>query len=192
MPLPLGPILLAGATAAVGWFFQNHSAKLARERQLRDSELKQAQEIFEEVSNSMDALYFYLRHGAMHVAVRKARQQEAGEAQSMEDAATWEGYEEAVLDWMTNKTRFLAQMRRYFGEANRRRLRHIQQEFGKAGGLVAATYYDRKASVVKEDGTESSGDYYLIVKPLEARILELSEQMIAQIQSQRVGQLRFK
>ena len=33
MPLPLTPILIAGATAAVGWFFQENSAKNARKRQ---------------------------------------------------------------------------------------------------------------------------------------------------------------
>src|SRR6266478_9021740 len=56
---------IAGATAAIGWFFQENSAKnarlcqhsdaeLERKRQLREAELSRAQEIFNEISNTMD------------------------------------------------------------------------------------------------------------------------------------------
>ncbi len=57
MPIPLTPIILAGATAAIGHFFQNTAkknarslkaadAELERQRQLRDVELKNANKIF--------------------------------------------------------------------------------------------------------------------------------------------------
>ena len=197
MALPLAPILIAGVTAAVGYFFQENSAKnarlrqqadadLERERQLRHAELSRAQEIFAEISSAMDVLYYYMRHGGMYVAVRKAQ---GDESRADKDAETWKGYEDAVLQWMTHKSRFAAQMRRYFGEESHRLLQEIEEEFEDAGSLVAATYYNRKHSVVK-DGKEDSGDFYAVVNPLEHRLTELSEKMIRDIQHQTVGRLR--
>ena len=88
MPLPLGPFLVAGATAAIGYFFQSHRAKIVKERDLREAELSQAQEICKEIMKSMDVLYYQLRRGAMPVAIRKAQDDPSREEQ---DLATWGG-----------------------------------------------------------------------------------------------------
>ena len=186
--LPLTPILIAGATTAIGVFFHNRSATIANDRQLRDAELSLAQEIFNEISNAMDVLYYYLAHGAMHVAVRKAKDETMREK---EDAKTWDGHERAVLNWMTHKTRYAAQVRRYFGDENHRCLTKIQDAFDKARSLVTATYYKRESSVVKGD-KEDSGKYYGIVRPPEDDLLKLNEDMIRDIQHRNVGRLRTK
>lgn len=40
MPLPLNPILIAGATAAIGYFFQENAAKNTCRRQKTDAQLE--------------------------------------------------------------------------------------------------------------------------------------------------------
>lgn len=47
MPLSFTPILIAGATAAIGWFFQENSAKNARLRQNYDAELERSRQLRE-------------------------------------------------------------------------------------------------------------------------------------------------
>ncbi len=178
----LPPIVIAAAGAAITWMFQNHSARLVHERNKREAELRRAEEIFKEVSTCLDAVYYYLRHAALHVAVRQAKQDTSLE---QEDLQTWQAYNQALLEWMTNKTRFAEQVKRYFGE----RLDHIDEVFDEAKSLVAATYYDRTRSVVK-NGVEDSGAYYEKIDALEEDLRALSGKMIDAIQGQNVGQLR--
>ncbi len=197
MPAQFGPVLVAAATAAIGYFFQQNSAKnayarqqadalLEQERRLRERELQRAHEIFQEISGAMDVLYYYVKHSAMHVAVRRARDG----TREKEDRETWDAYERALVTWMTNKTRFSAEIRQYFGDRSHQRLKAIQEAFGEAKSLLHATFYKRSGSVVKK-GKEDSGRYYgEIVDPLEGKVLELTEQMIRDIQNQHVGRLR--
>ena len=122
----------------------------------------------------------------MYVAIRKALGDKTRERQDVE---TWDGYEGAVLNWMTHKNRFAAQASRYFGEETHGRLQNIQDIFHKAGSLTAATYYATKDSVVK-DGKGDTGEFDAILEPLEDKLLEFSEQMIREIQNHNVGRLR--
>ncbi len=188
MPLPLAPIFIAGATAGIGTFFQIRAEKIARARDLREAELNRAREIYQELSESMDQVYYYLMHRAMGVAVRKAL---GDETQKEVDAEHWHGYGQAVTQWMTNQTRFDVGVRHYFGEENHRRLKVIQHEFKTSGKLVGATYQGKPHGVVK-DGKADTADFFQAVESLEAHLLELGEQMTREIQHQNVGRLRKK
>lgn len=181
-------ILIPTATAAVGKFFQHNSANLENRRQLRDAELKQAEVIFEEVSPAIDVLYYYLRHAAMRVAVRKAKGDNTREKQDVE---TWDGYEKALLNWMAHKNRLLAQVHQYFGEENSIRLKKIEKVLDKARSSVNATYYNTDNSVVK-DGKDESWKFYQMLdnEDIEQVLIDLNQEMIKEIQSRNVGQLR--
>ena len=181
----VGPIVIAAATAAIGSFFQNRSAKLTREHQLREAELHQARQIFREVSTSMDSLFYYFRHAALHVAVRRAK---GDNSNADEDSKIWNAYDESLVSWTTNKNRFATQVRRYFGEDNEKRLFEIQEGFDKAKSVVAATFYQRKGSVVS-NGRENSRKYYGQLTPLEGTISDLGDGMMSKIQHQTVGLL---
>jgi len=201
--------LIAGATAAIGWFFQENSAKnarlcqhadaeLERKRQLREAELSRAQEIFNEISNTMDVLYYWLEDAAIHVAIRRAKDDKTQEQQ---DGATWDKVEHAVMHWMSHKTRFATQVRQYFGEENHELLHKIHALFDEAWSLVESTYYKGNKSIVKNGTATLRGykKYYGIVgsskqknRGLEREIITLSERMIRDIQNQYVGILRTK
>ena len=186
MALPLAPIFIAAATAGIGTFFQLRAAKIANERDLREAELNRAREIYKELSEAMDQVYYYLMHRAMNIAVRRAL---GDRSQEELDATNWNDYGEAVAHWMTNQTRFDVGVRHYFGKDSHRCLKAIQDQFKKAGKLVGATYQGKPASVVK-DGKEESAEYYRVVQSLEARLLDLGEQMTREIQHQNVGRIR--
>lgn len=188
MPLPIVPIFIAGATTAIGWFFQNKSAKIATQQRIHESELKRAQEILREVSTSMDRLHFHMRHSAMHIAVRKAFDDKTSEE---EDNENWDEFEKAMLNWMTNKTRLAAEVRQYFGDKNYQRMKVIQDSMEKAKSFLTSTYYKRKRSVVR-DGKEDSGKYYQLIEPIEDALVVLSEKMIIEVQNENVGRLRRK
>ena len=203
MPLPFTPILIAGATAAIGWFFQENSAKnarlrqnydaeLERRRQLREAELSRAQEIFNETCNAMDVLHYLLEDAAIHVAVRKAQEDTTREK---EDGATWDKVEDATMNWMSHKTRFATQVRQYFGDDNHQLLNKIHESFKKAWFLLESTYYKGRESIVKE-GKPNYPAYFGIIGSkntgLERDIITLSEGMIRDIQNQNVGILRRK
>ncbi len=119
MALPLAPIFIAVATAGIGTFFQLRASKIANERDLREAELDRAREIYKELSESMDQVYYYLMHRAMDVAIRKAK---GDESQTEVDDENWQAYGQAVAQWMTNHTRFDVGVRHYFGEENHQRL----------------------------------------------------------------------
>ncbi len=186
MPIPLAPIFIAAATAGIGTFFQLRAAKIANERDLREAELNRAREIYKELSESMDKVYYQLMHRAMDVAVRNAK---GDESQAEVDGPNWSGYGEAVSQWMTNQTRFDVGVRHYFGDENHQRLKAIQGAFMKAGKKVGATYLGLPDSVV-EDGEANAAEYYERVKDLEVKLLELGEEMTREIQNQNVGRLR--
>lgn len=190
MPAALGPIFVAGATAAIGYFFQNQSAKIANERQQREAELARAQKIFKEVSTSADSLGYHLR-AAMYAALRKATDTSAEKFEKL-DRATWISYERAQEAWMSSKTRFKAQVGRYFGDENRDRMEKLQERFSRAKTVVEATYYDTGRNSVVKQGKEDSkqrNKYFLLIDEIEELLLELSEQMIRQVQRQTVGRL---
>lgn len=198
MPLPLAPIFIAGATTAIGWVFQENSAKLKRERQLREAELARAQVIYQETSEAMDVLYYLLAGAAIHVAVRKA---EKNTTRGREDAATWVKVEGAVMHWMTHKTRFGTQVRRYFGSESHELLNKIHGSFDDAWDIVEHTYYDGKKSIAKNGKVNYRGyrKFFGIVRPskqrnrnLKREIITLSERMMRDIQNQNVGILRAK
>ncbi len=186
MPAPLVPIIVAAATAGIGWFFQNTSANIANQRAQRRSELARAHEVFKDVSHAVDTLYYYLRNGAMYVAVRKALNDESRKDQDVE---TWDGYEKAVLGWKSHRTRFVAQVQRYFGSDIKTRLLAIQSEFDQAEDAVEDTYYQTPDSLVR-GGDADVEPYNERLDALEGELLSLSEHMIREIQNENVGSLR--
>ncbi len=196
MPLPLAPILIAGATTAIGWVFQENSARLKRQRQQREDELARAQAIYKETSEAMDTLYYLLDSAAIHVAVRNAKDDSKRER---EDIATWSKLEAAVMHWMTHKTRFASQVRQYFGDECFERLDRIHRSFVDAWDIVENTYYDGKRSIAKDGKASYRGyrKYFGIVRSvqqdglgLKQEITALSERMMRDLQHQNVGILR--
>ena len=196
MPLPLAPILIAGATTAIGWVFQENSARLKRQRQQREDELARAQEIYKETSDAMDVLYYLLDSAAIHIAVRNAKDDAERER---EDIATWNKLEAAVMHWMTHKTRFASQVRQYFGEECFELLNTVHRSFVNAWDIVEHTYYDGKRSIAKNGKPSYRGyrKYFGIVRSakqdgssLKQEITNLSERMMKDLQHQNVGILR--
>lgn len=187
MPAPIVPIFIAAATAGIGWFFQNTSANIANQRAMRRNELARAHEVFKEVSHAVDTLYYYLRNGAMYVAIRKA---ENDISRDREDAETWDGYERAVLNWKSHRTRFAAQVQRYFGSDIHSRLLAIQRVFDEAEDAVEDTFYLTEDSLVKNGSGANVDSYNERLDAIEAELMSLSEQMIKEIQHENVGRLR--
>lgn len=96
MPLPLGPLFLAGATAAIGYFFQENSAKNARHRketdaeiertrQFREAELTRAKEIYENTSNSLSDAYVRFETLALCPLLNKEALPGSEEAESADE-----------------------------------------------------------------------------------------------------------
>ena len=189
MPVQSGPIIIAAATAAIGNFFQNRSADIARKKAIHDAELTRAESIFREVTTSMDNLFFYLRHVAMPVAIRKARK-EMDTAQ--EDAASWAAFDQALMTWTVNKNRLCVVVRRYFGDESKELLEKIHDGLALSKRFVVSTYYGRSASIVEEGMTEDElteryKQYKEQVDEVEPYMVQLSDIMMGKIQHQTVG-----
>jgi len=55
-------VVIAMLTAAVGFLFQLISSKIERRRNKRDLEMKRAEDIYKNVSTSMDKLYYQMNY----------------------------------------------------------------------------------------------------------------------------------
>ncbi|MDA0807930.1 MAG: hypothetical protein O2945_00630 [Planctomycetota bacterium] len=187
MPAPFTPIIIATATAGIGWLFQNRSATIANEREHRKTEIARAQEVLKEVSHATDTLHYYLRNGAMYAAIRKATNDET---RAKDDEQTWNGYENAVLQWKSHRTRFAAQVKRYFGNDLLDCLLAVQSVFDQAEDDVEHTYYKTRKSLATADCKANVRRYNERLDALEGPLMRLSELMIQEIQNENVGALR--
>jgi hypothetical protein len=156
MPPPIfAPIFIAGATTAIGYFFQEHSktiaiarqtneAELIRVRQQREAELAQAQATFTEVSQALGKLDHYISQ-SIYVAYRRSINDPQGD-----DKANWDGLQAALLSWAENRTRITALVSRYFGATNYECLMNIDSAFERAMRFVNETYYNTDAHKRKQ------------------------------------------
>ncbi len=188
MPGILGPLVLSAAGTAVGTFFQNRSARMKRDRQQLADELRRAEEISNEISGVLDGLRYHFEGGPLYVAVRKAK---GDQSRAESDRKTWDHYEADLMTWMKNRSRFTAKTGRYFGEESGALLKEIEDIVDDAESLVESTYYGRKRSLVKKDRIEYSR-FFDMVEPLQHKVTELHDLMVAKIQDQSVGALPEK
>lgn len=197
MPAPvLGPIVIAAATAAVGSFFQDRGAKIANTRQKREAEMRQAQSIAEEISVSMDSVFYYFNHAALRVVARRS---ENDTSRSETDLLTWRSYQTAMETWAKNHHRFGAQVLEYFGKpVYEEYLEEIQRDIQKANEVLETNYYqssqqarpERVSRTKKYFGTKGNDDYdkyQAVLETLDKRMFDFSRTMLRQIQSQQIG-----
>jgi hypothetical protein len=198
MPIPLvAPIFVAGATAAIGYFFQENAKTIAeanqknqeeltRARLRREAELTRAQDTFTEVVTAMDKLYFYLAP-SIYVAWRHAE----GKTQD-DDAANWGGLEAALVTWGQNKTRFATLVSQYFGATTYERLRHIDLVFADAMAFVNETYHNTEIHKAKKLTYENhkKKHFQKVGHHFEDYMFKFSEALIQDLQSQNIGFMR--
>jgi len=162
-------------------------AKLAALLAHREAELKQANEIADEVSNAMDTLA-YLSKQTMFGLVFRA-------LSTPEDQATFKAYQAALMKWESAKSTTLAQMEMYFGADCAATLKKIQRDFEILSSQVDASFFKRATSrFFIEDKEGSKNDfrkkYFNVWNRLIAEMTVLSKEMIRQIQYEEVGSLR--
>jgi len=198
MPSPLfGPVFIAGATAAIGYFFQEHSKtiddakrksddELSRSREQREADLTQAQRTFTEVVTAMDKLHYYVAQ-SIYIAMRNAE----GKPQT-DDGAKWAGLNAALLEWGQNKTRFATLVSRYFGAASYQRLKAIDSVFTKSMIFVNETYYNTEGHKKRRltYDAHKARHFRLVGNSLEKAMFEFSDAMIRDVQTQNVGTRR--
>jgi|GEM_PF-5579387 len=141
MPSPLFPIIIAAGTAWVGSFFKNTDAKLIRKRQHRDTELKKAETIYNEISNYLDTIYYYQHDVAIYVAVRNGK----NEPRNPHDLEDWRAYDKALTTWRANESRLIAEHTAYFGSEYHDALLDISRAIKKGEKIIGATYYQQNS-----------------------------------------------
>lgn len=156
MPLAalLNPILIAGATAAIGSYFQNRSAQNANERNLRASELITAKKIYEETNNLICIMYFYVSGDGFYAALRKGLGDTSREAA---DTANWMKYEQVELSYRTSIDRVISEVEIYFGPAQAKELQSIHHNLEAAAIEINRLYWGTKHSMLESGQFDVKG-----------------------------------
>lgn len=162
-------------------------AKLAAGMAHREAELKQANAIASEVSNTMDTLAYISKQAMFGIVFR--------ELSTPEDQAVWKVYQEALMKWNRTKATTTAQMEMYFGVDSAAALKRIQQNFETLANQVDAAYFKRTTSkwfIEDKEGTKNDfrKKYFPVWDRLITEMTELSKEMIRQIQYEEAGSLK--
>ncbi|HEY0385991.1 MAG TPA: hypothetical protein VGC64_08260, partial [Pyrinomonadaceae bacterium] len=179
--------LIAATTPLILNHMKEQSARLDAEAAHRASELKEANEIADNISGNMDKLAYFSKEAMFAVIFRGVS--------SEQDQALWKSYHDALTAWESNKTTACAQTEMYFGVANARRLEKIQSDFVTLKNQINAAYYKRKTSKwFIEDKQGSKNDFRIKFIPLWNKLTDKmtdhSRNMIRQLQDEEVGSLK--
>jgi hypothetical protein len=200
MPLPiLTPIIIGAVGTFVGNFFQEKSSKIAQDRLLRAAILKKAEEVYDEMSKTIDTVYYYLVEEAIYIAIRKAQ---GDGSRSAQDDPGWVNFDAAMLAWKSNRNRLISEIEVYYGKENSDLLESIGDRIKTGDTLIGATYYKTSSSLVDkeidwakatDEEKKAPKDYFFdaVIKrePLEADIRKLNRQVSELLQSQEVADL---
>ncbi|MFT7603831.1 MAG: hypothetical protein ACI8VT_001399 [Saprospiraceae bacterium] len=200
MSLPiLAPIIIGAVGTFVGNFFQEKSAKIAQDRLLKAAILKKAEAVYDEMSKTIDTVYYYLVEEAIYIAIRAAQ---GDPSRSEEDEAGWLKFDAAMLAWKSNQNRLISEIEVYYGKENSALLESIGDRIKTGDTLIGATYYKTSSSLVDkeidwakatDEEKKAPKDYFFDAvfkrKPLEKDIRKLNRQVSQLLQSQEVAEL---
>lgn len=193
MPTPFFPLVVAAATAWVGSLFKDIDAKHVAQRQHRDNELKKAEQIYNDLSMSLDAMFHYQHNVAIYIAVRSGK----GALREPVDVEEWNEYVKVYTKWKSNESRLLSEYEAYFTNDHLGRLFDMAKIFDKGASFIGATYYKQgsKNDLVQpmRDGQIERPDYerfFNLYKGLQGEIRRLIFEMNHQLSKQSVGNLK--
>lgn len=187
------PVLIAALTTLVGNFFSNRQTKIADEREFRQTELKSANKLFDDVSISMNTLTESSQDVMWALVLRPDQEQ-----WTTRDVASWEAYDKELASWNRARSRNLALTNKYFGDDVGAKLNKIQDDLKELETRINSNYFERKTGKwfmsndqKKRKAYTQKGKFLEISKRLlDKEIISLTEAMIEKIQKQEVGALR--
>lgn len=175
----LGPIIIGAVGTAIATIFQNNSARIEADRQLRQAEQSVAKELFKDTAGLTDRLTFHLTEALSEV--KRGINGDGGG-----DDATWQEYHTARGRWMSLKSQALAGTRLYFGPLSEKRLSEL---------YVQTDRLDKSLRDLRDD--YDSGRDEEKVKQFEITLEEtkelnrlLNERLLALLQAGQVGVFR--
>jgi hypothetical protein len=197
VPVPAGPIFLAGATAAITYLFQELSRKNEAARQAGSAEidrakaeLARAEKIHADISTSLSALHFWLYDEATYIAARSYD----GKPDEPTDSENWNTFRTLFSSYKQNRVFTSATIEIYFGTENKKRFDDISiNHIDKALTEIERAYYKRKTAVLikGEDGSSYFPPaHYKNRNEVEREIMVLSQHMMKDIQSENIGFMR--
>lgn len=175
---PLMPILIGAVGTLVGNYFQNKAARIKNWNQHRDEELKQATEVFDEISGSIDTLAFFNTQALLAILY------DEGEDPEERKEAAFSRYQDAFIGWNQSRTKYIAKVYRFFGNDFAREFKTIQKDFDLLNRLVMATYLERRDSKYFLEAEKGSTNDYRekyfnkVRKPLDRKMIEFNTGLI--------------
>jgi hypothetical protein len=187
--------LIAASTPFVVNHMKEKTASLAAEAAHRASELKEASDIANEISGSMDKLAYYSREAMFTVVFQRVSNDKDQTTWKPQDVVTWKSFQDALAAWEGFRTTACARTALYFGEDNARRLETIQRDFVTLKNQIDAAYYKRTTSkwfIEDKEGSKDDfrGKFMRVWNRLTDLMTEQSKEMIRQIQYEEVGSLK--
>lgn len=185
--------LLGAASPFIVQYIQMTGARIQAEAQHRQNEMEKANQIADEISQLMDSVVFFITE-AMFGIVLRGRETPEGALPDYKDRlpfepdrVSWEKYRENLLKWEGSKTRYRAQVQRYFGDAAQQSLIEIQNDIEQLKKYIHAAFFMRKDSEDYVDKDKSSKSYYQtkffpVKDRLDMRMTNLNQLIIKQIQ----------
>ena len=174
----LVPLIIAGATAAIGAFFQNRQANTAEQTKRTDLEIAQAEILFNEISPMMDTRLF---------AMRRVYWILTSEDKDDEEVQTrWAAYQKILLDWNNNLNKHESLVEGYYGPAMYEEFNsQIQGNFRALHALIQGFHTQ------KEQPSDSAcNEFSHVANELNEAIRQFNLKMIQAKQNWNVGVLR--
>jgi|GEM_PF-6951929 len=193
------PLLLAGASAAIGSYFQDRSSKLKRERSLHDQNIQSAFDLYHKVFTSAYRYQYLLSEECLYVALRSAISQPYPADQS-----TWDQFQRTSLDWNGQVQQYLTQVDFFFGSSKRDLLEEIKNMFAKASTKIQQTFYQTSNSLIDDAAAKritdvddipkevfrAYFDHVFKTKEVNQNLETLNKLMMSDISKGRIGEFK--
>ncbi len=148
--LTLGFFLTTIVGGILGYYFQKRSWEHQHKAMLIETELKAANEVFQELSRLMDVRLYRMRKIIWGCKARK---------KDSEMEKRWDMYRQVLYDWNDNLNRNLALTQRYFGSKMRYDLeRIINEKFRALGSMLESNCYKINSEKINAEKLEKFAD----------------------------------
>ena len=111
------PIILGTFFSFTLFYYDRHKDLQQREKDNYQKQLREAQVTYDDVINSMEQLFVYMKYHAWNIAWRKIRPEGTfSEDLIEEDEIKWKEYNKMLIEWRSNKIRYKKRIEIYFGK----------------------------------------------------------------------------
>lgn len=185
--------LLGLASPFIVQYIQSKSAEIQAAAKHQQEEMDKANQIANEISHVMDDLVFFTTE-VMYGIVLRGKETATGTLPEFKerlpfepDRQAWEKYRENLISWEGSKTRYRAQLERYFGPEALELLKTIQADTEQLRRYVHAAFFMRKDSQDYIDKNSYKTKFFPVKDRLENAMTQLSQLIITRIQERTIG-----